>query len=251
MKYLVILVVLCVPGFAWGQGNDFPTFPSLPPFSPPPLITPDLGIPLPTLITPFQKDEAGRAADNYDAYARGADNFTSYWCNLNYLVCGAFAELGSVMRIYSAMSRRLQKDPLDPHFREAVDPVVLSAEALGLSYLPSDHPLANYVNWLIGNTQATWAWEEMVRVTADRAATCLWLIKMPNSDCNWDIFNWQMARLNWGLDNLAYLQNEAAIDILSYGLRDWLWQNGYGEEGSFFQQIAYTAYEFSRALATR
>jgi len=242
MKILIVIVVLLAgAGKAYAQGSDIlppplpnPTFPT--PGAPAPDPT---GIVLPQVISPEKKAAAGAAADHYDSIAQGSDNFTGYWCSLSALICGYMAETGAVMRVYSAMNRNIQRDPPDPHFREPIDAVLPDAAALGLSYLPQSDPGAPYFNWLIGNTQSFFAWSEMVRVTADRAATCLLL----SVDCS----GWQLDRLAMGLEQMAYIENEMGGQI-AIPIRDYLWSQGLGGEGWMYNDIAGTAIEAAREL---
>ena len=253
MKIAIVTILACLvlSSEAGAQvGNDFPSLPA-PTFVPrePQFPVPGItGLILPQVISPEKKSAAGVAAQVYDGHAVGADSGVSYWCSragvadgftaISFLVCGYMSQVAVYARLYAESNRLIQRDPFDPLFNYPADPVLLEPWQLGLWYLDDSHPAAGYSNWLVENTRAFYAWADMVRITADRAATCL----AGNAHCA----GWQLERLYWGMQNMIDLEYQAGSQILP-GIRDHIY--AVGLDGDMLNHIAWDARELARMLA--
>lgn len=238
---------------AAAQGNDF----NLPPpifIIPQPFSVPGLtGLMLPQVINNEKKSAAEMAANEYDARAAGADNVVYYYCRgstdffsiPSYLLCGYMWQVAAASKIYAQANRLIQRDPIDPNFRYPAYPVSLEASQLGLWYMPDDAPAAPYANWLVSNTIWFYAWADMVRITADRAATCL-LLESGGSRVNCS--QWQLERLWWGMQNMIDLEHELGNRILP-GIRDDLWSQGFYWPSDIVNAMSWDAVELARMLA--
>lgn len=252
-RFIFMAVFLIYASDVWAQGNDFnlpsPIFIIPTPFSVPGLT----GLQLPQVINNEKKSAAEVAANEYDSKAAGADYAVGFWCSaaadffphVSFLVCGYMAHVGATSRVYAQANRLIQRDPIDPNFRYPADPVWLEASVLGLWYLPTDYPTAPYSNWLVDNTISFYAWADMVRITADRAATCL-LVESGNDSIHCS--QWQLERLWWGMQNMIDLEHEMGNRILP-GIRDDLWSWGLYWESDLVNGISWNAMELARMLA--
>jgi len=253
LSAVALTLGLACPGVALAQGNDF----NLPPpifIIPTPFSVPGLtGLRLPQVINNEKKSAAEVAANDYDARGRGADAAASYWCSsgtdffpsVGFIVCGYMAHVAASSRVYAEANRLIQRDPFDSHFNEPADPAYLEASQLGLWYMDASDPTAAYVNWLVDNTRAFYAWADMVRVTADRAGTCILLFGY--SDCTRRQPR-QLDRLWWGMQNMVDLQHELGNRIMP-GIRDHLYGLGLQDEGDLVNGISWDATELARMLA--
>lgn len=204
--------------------------------------------PLPQVIAAEKKAAAGVAAAEYDARAAGADAFRDYWCQLNFFVCGWMTQLGAISRLYAESNRLIQRDPFDPKYLQPFDAVPvdqIDPATLGLQYLPDDDPLALYVNWFTINAIEFWAQADMVRITADRAASCLLLESDGEQvNCSW----WQLERLYWGLQRMVDLEFYMGTQI-AVTLRDLLNGQGLYDEARLADDIAFTGQVSAWALS--
>jgi hypothetical protein len=252
-RFVFLMVFLIYAPDVWAQGNDF----NLPPpifIIPQQFSVPGLtGLMLPQVINNEKKSAAEVAANDYDRAAAGADNAAGYWCSPSadffsfpsFLVCGYMAHVAASSRVYAQANRLIQRDPIDPRYGDPAYPVYLEASQLGLWYMPESDPTAPYSNWLVSNTISFYAWADMVRITADRAATCL-LLESGNNRIHCS--EWQLERLWWGMQNMIDLEHEMGNRILP-GIRNDLWSLGFNWEGDLVNSISWDAIELARILA--